>query len=127
MSNYYMYMIDGNLVTGWEEHNGKTYYFSPKALAAVNGVQKIGTFYYVFEDYVLVEGAIVEIDGVQKIAWGGRFLTDTWHTQGGKTYYLLSDGACAVGTVEIPTVNENGETVTETYIFGEDGALIGKA
>lgn len=127
MSNYYMYMIDGNLVTGWVEHNGKTYYFSPKALAAVNGVQKIGTFYYVFEDYVLVEGAIVEIDGVRKIAWGGRFLTDTWHTQGGKTYYLLSDGACAVGTVEIPTVNENGETVTETYIFGEDGALIGKA
>jgi hypothetical protein len=32
----------------------------------------------------------------------------------------------ATGTVDISTVNEQGETVVETYIFDENGALIGK-
>jgi glucan-binding YG repeat protein len=54
-------------------------------------------------------------------------LTNSWYEEDGVTYYSLSNGACAIGTVEIPTVNENGETITETYVFDENGALIGKA
>ena len=42
-------------------------------------------------------------------------------------YTLLESGAAAVGTVEITETNENGETVTVTYVFDEDGVLIGKA
>jgi hypothetical protein len=32
----------------------------------------------------------------------------------------------ATGEVEISSVNDLGETVVETYVFDENGALIGK-
>jgi hypothetical protein len=48
-------------------------------------------------------------------------------TEDDKTYYLLPSGICAVGTVDISHVDENGNTVTETYVFDEEGVLIGKA
>ena len=54
-------------------------------------------------------------------------LGDRQHHQKGEDLPPQGNGAAAVGTVEITETNENGETVTETYIFDEDGALIGKA
>ena len=94
---------------------------------AVDGRVKIGSYYYVFENHVLVEGAIVSFGDNKKLAWGGKYLVDTWHTQGGKTYYLLSNGYMAVGTVDITMYDENGEPYVQTFIFDEDGALIGPA
>lgn len=127
VNDTYMHILKNGFNCGWIEHNGKTYYISPNTYMAVDGVQKIGSYYYVFEDRVLVEGAWVNFGEYKKLAWGGKYLTSTWHTQAGKTYYLLENGAAAVGTVEITETNENGETVTVTYVFDEDGVLIGKA
>lgn len=122
-----MYYTGKGFLGGWVEYNGKTYYMDTTYFTAVDGVRRIGSYTYVFENHVLVEGAWVNFGEYKKLAWGGKYLTSTWHTQAGKTYYLLENGAAAVGTVEITETNENGETVTETYIFDEDGALIGKA
>ena len=122
-----MYYTGKGFRSGWIEYNGKTYYMDTTYYTAVDGVRRIGSYTYVFENHVLVEGAWVNYGEYKKLAWGGKYLTSTWHTQAGKTYYLLENGAAAVGTVEITETNENGETVTETYIFDEDGALIGKA
>ena len=127
MSSYYMFYDNGGFYTGWKTHNGKTYYMNQYLYVAVNGTQVIDGYTYVFKDYILVEGAWVEEeDGSRKLMWAGELLTSTWHTQAGVTYYFLDDGTMATGTVEIPTVNEAGETVVETYVFDENGALIGK-
>jgi hypothetical protein len=126
MNDQYMYFQSKGFASGWKMHDGKYYYFSPKNYLAVDGVQTINGFTYVFEDCVLVEGCWVTHGSDKRLMWGGSILTSTWHTQAGKTYYFLPNGVCATGTVQIPTVNENGETVMETYLFDEDGSLIGK-
>ena len=121
-----IYLKGNNFGTGWLTQHGKTYYFSPKNLQAVNGVQTIGVYTYVFENNVLTEGCWVTIGGVKKLVWAGEVLTNTWHTQAGTTYYFLSNGAYATGEVEITETNENGEPVVKTYVFDENGALIGE-
>ena len=122
-----LYLHTNGFGGGWREHNGRTYFFDTSTFLAVDGRVKIGSYYYVFEDHVLVEGAIVSFGDNKKLAWGGKYLADTWHTQGGKTYYLLSNGYMAVGTVDITMYDENGEPYVQTFIFDEDGALIGPA
>ncbi len=120
----WMYYENGGFSTGWK-HNGRdVYYFSPSNYMGVNGSQLIDGYVYLFEDYVLVEGAWFEEDGIYKLMWAGEMLTNTWHTQSGKTYYFFEDGSCATGEVEITFTNENGESVTGTYLFGDDGVLI---
>jgi hypothetical protein len=124
LEDYYMFYEDGGFSTGWK-HNGRdVYYFSPYVYMGVDGTQLIDGHVYVFENYVLVEGAWFEEDGVNKLMWAGEVLTNTWHTQRGNTYYFFEDGSCATGTVEITFTDENGDTVTGTYLFGYDGVLI---
>jgi glucan-binding YG repeat protein len=116
----------GKFMKGWRFSGDKAYYMNENTGIALDGVQEVNGYTYVFRDYVLVEGAWIEEDGSRKLMWAGELLKNTWHTQAGVTYYFLSDGAMATGTVDISTVNEQGETVVETYIFDENGALIGK-
>lgn len=126
MSDFYMYYIGGGFYRGWANYGGNTYFFDRSMFVAVDGEQVIDGNTFVFKDHVLVEGAWIEEDGVRKLLWGKDTLKSTWHEQAGVTYYFLEDGAMATGTVEIESVNENGETVVETYLFDENGALIGK-
>lgn len=126
IGSQYVFIENGAFVTGWREAHGKTYYISRTTGYAVNGNRTINGHNYVFENCVLVEGAWEVVNGVTKLYWADKPLTNTWHTQRDKTYYFFADGSFAVGEVEIPAVNENGETVYETYIFADDGALIGK-
>jgi hypothetical protein len=124
IQDFYMYYEDGGFSTGWK-HNGRdVYYFSPYTYMGVDGSQLIDGHVYLFENYVLTEGAWFEEDGVYKLMWAGEMLTNTWHTQSGKTYYFFEDGSYATGEVEITFTNENGESVTGTYRFGDDGVLI---
>lgn len=123
LEGYYMYYENGGFGIGWK-HNGRdVFYFDPFFLG-VDGTQLIDGYVYVFENYVLVEGAWFEENGIYKLMWAGEILTNTWHTQRGKTYYFYEDGSYATGEVEITYTNENGETVTGTYLFGDDGVLI---
>jgi hypothetical protein len=126
ISNFYLFYEGGNFMKGWRFSGDKAYYMNENTGIALDGIQEINGYTYVFRDYVLVEGAWIEEDGIRKLMWAGELLKNTWHTQAGVTYYFLSDGAMATGTVDISTVNEQGETVVETYIFDENGALIGK-
>jgi hypothetical protein len=126
VGSYYLFYDNGNFMKGWRFKGDKAYYLDENTGIAYDGIQEINGYTYVFRDYVLVEGAWIEEDGSRKLMWAGELLKNTWHTRAGVTYYFLSDGAMATGTVDISTVNEQGETVVETYIFDENGALIGK-
>jgi glucan-binding YG repeat protein len=126
ISNYHLFYDNGDFLKEWQFSGNKAYYMDENTGVAYDGVQEINGYTYVFKDYVLVEGAWIEENGTRKLMWAGELLTNSWHTQAGVTYYFLSDGTMATGTVEISSVNDLGETVVETYIFDENGALIGK-
>ncbi len=128
LNDMLMYVDQKGFQSGWKMHDGKYYYFSNINFQAVNGKVTLGSYTYYFEDNVLVKGHWITTGGMKKLIWAnGKALTNSWYEEDGVTYYFLSNGACAIGTVEIPTVNENGETVNETYIFDANGALIRKA
>ena len=126
VGSYYLYYDNGNFLKGWRSNGNKVYFLDENTGIAFDGIQEINGYTYVFEDYVLVEGAWIEEDGARKLMWAGELLENTWHTQQGVTYYFLSDGTMAIGEVEISSENDLGETVVETFIFDENGALIGK-
>ena len=127
LNDRFMYAEQNGLGYGWRNVNGQLYFFHPQTFFAVNGEQKIDGNTFVFENYVLVKGAWIYRDYGKKLLWGNAYLTASWYTEDDKTYYLLPSGICAVGTVDISHVDENGNTVTETYVFDEEGVLIGKA
>ncbi len=114
LGNMVLFVKDGEFVKeGWATHNGKVYYL--RESLAVNGTQTIDGATYVFDNHVLVEGAWVEDGSARRLLWGGVMLKNTWHTQGGKTYYFLAEGSAAVGEIVIDGV---------TYHFDDTGALI---
>jgi glucan-binding YG repeat protein len=127
LNDRFMYAEQNGLGYGWRNVNGQLYFFHPQTFFAVNGAQKIDGNTFVFENYVLVKGVWIYRDYGKKLLWGNAYLTASWYTEDDKTYYLLPSGICAVGTVDISHVDENGNTVTETYVFDEEGVLIGKA
>ncbi len=122
--NTYIFLGENQLLTGWQIYNGKWYYFPVSTMAAVgDGIVHIAGASYVFRDHVLVEGAWVEQDGHRKLLWAGQYLTGTWHTQAGKTYYFDENGYAVTDTCVLPVVNEQGETVMMTCVFNARGEL----
>ena len=76
---------------------------------------------------MLTKGHWVTENGQKKLIWAnGKPLTSSWYEEDGVKYYLMVNGVCATGKVMLSTKNENGETVYETYVFDENGVLIGK-
>jgi hypothetical protein len=126
IGSYYMFYDNGDFMKGWRSKGDKVYYLNENTGIALDGIQEINGYTYVFKNYELAEGAWIEENGARKLMWAGKLLENTWHTQAGVTYYFLNDGAMATGEVEISSVNDLGETVVETYVFDENGALIGK-
>lgn len=126
VGSYFMFYNDGDFLKGWVSNGSKVHYMDNNLGIACNDTQEIDGYTYIFENYTLVEGAWIEEEGVRKLMWAGRLLENTWHTQRGVTYYFMNDGTMATGTVEISSENDLGETVVETYVFDENGALIGK-
>ena len=123
----YLYVNQQGFASGWKLHDGQYYYFSPKNFVAVNGEQVINGYTYYFEDCVLTKGHWVTENGQKKLIWAnGKPLTSSWYEEDGVKYYLMVNGVCATGKVMLSTKNENGETVYETYVFDENGVLIGK-
>jgi hypothetical protein len=123
----YLYVNQQGFASGWKLHDGQYYYFSPKNFVAVNGEQVINGYTYYFEDCVLTKGHWVTENGQKKLIWAnGKPLTSSWYEEDGEKYYLMVNGVCATGKIKLSTKNENGETVYETYVFDENGVLIGK-
>jgi hypothetical protein len=114
---------DGKLATGWQEFDGKTYYFTNPA--AVNGTVEIDGYTYTFVNYVLTVGAWFERDGKTMLKWAGVTQRDAWVTMEGKTYYFDADGAMVRGVVQVPVILEDGDVDLQYNRFDENGVLIG--
>lgn len=125
ISRFYMFYDNGTFTKGWINHNGRLYYVDESVGVARDGEITVNGHTFLLKNYILVEGAWVEENGTRKLLWGSDYLMNTWHTQAGVTYYFLADGTMATGVVEITSVDEQGVSVVETYVFDENGALIG--
>lgn len=118
---YYL-NAQGNILYGWHEINGATYYFS-----TINGYMKTGR--------VTIGGKLYDFTEDGKLI--GEVITGFIHTEEG-TYYLNAQGNKLYGWQEIngstyyfSTVNGNMKVGRVTiggkpYDFTEDGRLIGE-
>jgi len=107
-----MYAFDGEgyMVTGWQNQDGKWYYFEPES-----GAQALG--------WKQIDGKTYYLDETK----GGAMYTG-WRNEGGKTYYLGYDGAMMQSTQGVRktfcTCPPGGYGDGYMYEAQEDGSII---
>lgn len=108
----------GDYAYGWQDIDGKRYYFR-KTGAAVTSSAKINGVYYKFGSDGVCKGEYTgwsKKSGKYYYYKQGRMLKNCWLTiKGKKTYYLDENGIRAVGEVMIKG---------EVFTFGDNGKLI---
>ena len=122
----------GDPVTGWQEIDGKTYYFLSNHAMATGWQQVDNRLCYFGEDGILATGwqkigtetRYFGNDGTPAAGWltleGKRYylpegiLATGWQEIDGKRYYFGPDGTMVTGTAEVEGVQ---------YAFREDGTL----
>ena len=113
------YGSDGKLRVGWQNVNGKRYYFEQSSGKSVRWSQWIdGSLYYFNTDSEMVTGWVTwKADGSKSYFDGnGRALME-WQTIGGKTYYFNpSNGQSLRGMQVIDG---------QSYYFNERSELVG--
>ena len=103
IGNYdYLLGDDGYVKTGWQEINGKKFYFDPETGKAANGLTKIGDdIYYFNPDDGAVTGNYKDTDFFGKFDEDGKLQTG-WQALNKKLYYFDPEtGALATGKVKI--------------------------
>ena len=105
----------GRPLTGWQEIEGNSYYFSPDDGAMATGWNEIdGAKYYFHEDGARA-GGWLELSGNSYYLQDDGVMQTGWLQLEGQKYYLApQDGAMAVGWLEV-----NGNRM----YFAEDGSL----
>lgn len=102
----YAFNSYGEMQTGWYQHNGEWYYFSPATGEMLTGWQRIDGFYYFFDfssgkmyhsQWYYDNGTWYYFDPSGVMATGWRYLDGYW-------YYLDSNGAMVKGEVVIDGV-----------------------
>ena len=121
------YYVDGEAITGWQNINGKDYYFYASGSAAdgaryENGKVEIDGHEYTFDGIVLKDAAW-EHDGAGITAWwageqvkGGATYESKWKTINGKKYYF-SDIYAVTGLVQVKISTDKGY---KYHIFEKD-------
>ncbi len=114
----------GEIQSGWQTIDGKTYYFDEDNGMAT-WVHEIhdgdkNKLYLFDKDGVLVEGnGWKKLDGRWYYFNNDNSLVDGWKIINGKKYYLNKYNGMATGVCEINNDNKN-----KLYLFDEDGALV---
>ena len=125
---------DGDPLTGWQEIDGKTYYFAPENGAMATGFQEIdGSRYYFTSEGLISTGWLKLESSTYYLSAEGIVLTD-WQEIDGSTYYFMEDGVMLTGWQDIDEsryylgtegIKATGWTEVEgtRYYLGEDGKL----
>lgn len=127
---------DCAMLTGWQDHGGSRYYFSPETGKASTGWQDIGGKRYYFDKNGKMLTGWQQISG--KTYYFAKEGASAGLTRiGNSTYYFLNDGSAANGIVKINGKGilyfENGLQVKKTgwvkyngktYRFGTGGAAV---
>ncbi|MBP3309857.1 MAG: hypothetical protein J6L05_03490 [Ruminococcus sp.] len=112
---YYDISINGEISTGWQTYNGKSYYFDTATGQAKTGLfEESGSWYYVTAESGKNTG-IVNIDGVNYLFDDNGVMQTGLQSIESKLYYFNNNGSYQTGWLTL----DNG-----TYYFGEDGAAL---
>ena len=129
---YYFDLTTGVMQTGWQEIDGKKYFFMPEGYA-MTGWFKFGSIYYYGNDDGTVVTGLQSIDGkTYYFSEDGIRQEACWQTVNGKKYFLGTDGAALTGWYRFGSTyyygDATGAVLTNwqeiggyTYYFGEDG------
>ena len=128
--------------TGWQQLDGKDYYFQPDTGKALNGVQQLkeyiyfndpgmGTrvYTYTFVDYVLVEGEMVydtegKFGSGYRYRWAGQWTLGCWFEYQGNTYHVEKNYPYYITTGYGHYIHDfkNGDS-TGCYLFDDKGVF----
>ncbi len=98
------YYANGVPLTGWQEIDGTTCYFSEDGILVTGWLELDGSRYYLDENGSPLTGW-ADVDGKRFYFTEDGKLYTGWLEEEGKTYYLKPDGSMARGQVEIDDVN----------------------
>ena len=105
---------DGDPLTGWQEIDGKRYYFDPDSGAMSTGWRTIGDSRYHFTPSGNPSTGWAEIDGNTYYFNADSILLTLWQEIDGSTYYLGEDG----------TLRTGWQTIDDSrYYLGENGVM----
>ena len=123
----------GRKVTGWQDIDGRRYYFTEEKIMATDWLEQEGHTYYLGDDGAMDIGWFSvgqdryysNPQGILQTGWQDidfqryylgqdGILQTGWLEQEGSTYYLGEDGAMAMGLVQIEA---------DTYYFTAEGTM----
>ena len=126
--------FSGDFVTGWQEIDGDTYYFSSDYALQIGWLEQDGNKYYLHTDGKRAEGwqeidsnrYLFDENGILQIGWqelnGKPCYLDKngnpvsgWLDDNGNRYYLEENGCPTYGLVNLEG---------HTYFFGDDGVMV---
>lgn len=121
------------ITSGWQEKDGKRYYFDESGRAHTGWLELGGQRYFLTDDGSAVTGWC-EVDGAARYFAADGTLYHGWLEQDGAVYYLTADGTPAEGWLDIDGeryyLTENGARHTgwleldgKRYFFREDGTM----
>lgn len=88
---------DGKPLLGWQEINGKRYYFVPDAGIRATGWIRIGTDRYYFDKDGIVQTGWQEIDGKKYYLGVSGKMAQGLYSVDGKGYFFQKDGSLGTG------------------------------
>lgn len=107
------YFKDGEKVVGFQNIDGKTYYFSSKGYMET-GFQRIDSDKYYFDENGVMLTGLQTIDGDTYLFDKGGIMEIGWATHEGAKLYLEKSGIMATGWQDIEE---------KTYYFNQSGAM----
>ena len=119
-------LINGKLVTGWQNVDGKYVYANAYTKQVYVGRVTVSGITYNTDEMGFVEGVWVKDSNGTKYSYGPKFHTREWVEIDGKTYYFGTDSYIYTGIQYIPVNRNNMKEGVIWYEFAEDGAYIGK-
>ena len=106
------YEVNSKLVTGWQQVEGKWYFFGQDNLMKKWWVKDNGTWYYLNGSGEMETGWLQDNGTWYYLEGSGALKVNQWFEVEGKWYHVDASGALSVNTVvDGYTVNANGEWV----------------
>ena len=106
------YEVNSKLVTGWQQVEGKWYFFGQDNLMKKWWVKDNGTWYYLNGSGEMQTGWLQDNGTWYYLEGSGALKVSQWFEVEGKWYHVDASGALSVNTVvDGYTVNANGEWV----------------
>ena len=118
------YLINGKLVTGWQNVDGKYVYANPTTKEVQVGTVKVSGITYTTDEMGFVNPVWVTDAKGMKCSYGPRFYTREWVEMDGAKYYFGTDSYLYTGLRFIVVNRNNIKEGYRAYQFAEDGKLL---